>query len=486
MRQSLACRLGRQLALLALVVPAAAPAQYAPADRFELGRRLHAVEAAWQAHPDPAARRRAIPFLNAATRAFLFTPHANEVGRDLDRARLALDRDGEPEPAVLWAAALAIRPATRLLDPGAGRLGVTLAPFYPVTASLPHGVRLRLALVRADGRTSAGAADLPVARVPCDVPLSLDGVEEGDYTLRAEIRTDDRVPASREQTVSVVRRPGERLRRLEEALKAGPAQADDADLETLRALVKVLTALERKETLETNYPAARLLREAEAAVRARAAGRRYYGAPRAGDFWLTLPLPKGSAPVRLLAPEAVRQGQPLPLVVALHGAGGTENLFFEAYGGGAVVRRCRERGWLLVAPRGSLFELTPPLADLVDAVGRLYPIDRRRVFVVGHSLGAVQAVNAARQAPRTFAAVAALGGGMAVAPAPGLGDVPFFVGEGADDPVLRHGGRRLVESLDRAGVRTLLFRSYADAEHLTVVAAALDDVFAFFDRASRK
>jgi predicted peptidase len=190
--------------------------------------------------------------------------------------------------------------------------------------------------------------------------------------------------------------------------------------------------------------------------------------------------------VRLLAPEAVRQGQPLPLVLALHGAGGSENIFFDAYGQGRILRACRRRGWLLAAPRGSLFDVTPPLPDLVDAIDRLYPVDRRRIFVVGHSLGAIQAVNAARQSPQAFAAVAALGGGMAVRPTPGLEDVPFFLGSGAEDPVLRDGGRHLYDSLDRAGARTLLFRQYEDTEHLTVVAAALDDVFAFFDRAPRR
>ena len=95
-------------------------------------------------------------------------------------------------------------------------------------------------------------------------------------------------------------------------------------------------------------------------------------------------------------------------MVALHGASGSENLFFEGYGRGAIVRLCRERGWLLVAPRLSVFGGTYPIPELVDEVARLYPVARKQVFLVGHSLGAAQAVLNTSKAPELFAAVARL------------------------------------------------------------------------------
>ena len=484
--KSRAFRLLLTLLGAAALPPITASAQYAPADRFELGRRLHAVETAWDEQPDAAARRRAIPFLNAATRSFLFTFRVEEIGRDLDRARFALRSAEEPGPDVLWAESLAVKPAGRLLDTQAAELPVTLTSFYPVKAGPPPGARLRLTLYRAGGGAAGPAAALPITGMPAEAALPLDGPAEGDYTLRAEVLAAGKVLARREQTVSLAGRLAERLGRLQEAVKDWPREPADADRETVRSLVKVLTALQRRETQETDYPAARLLAEAEAAAGAVSAGRRYYGSPRAGQFWLTLPVGKGAMPLRLLAPEAARRGQPLPLVVALHGAGGSENMFFDAYGRGAIVRQCEERGWLLAAPRGSLFNLTPPLTELVEAVGRLYPVDRQRVFVIGHSLGAIEAVRVARQTPRAFAGVAALAGGVAVEPAPGLEDLPFFVGTGQEDPILPTSGRALADSLDRAGVKTVVSRTYDTVEHLTVVEAALPDVFAFFDRAARK
>ena len=84
--------------------------------------------------------------------------------------------------------------------------------------------------------------------------------------------------------------------------------------------------------------------------------------------------------------------------VAFHGVGGSENMFFESYGHGAIVDRCRERGWLLVAPKSTAFGGSPAL-EIVDELARIYPVDLKRVMLVGHSMGAGQAVAAASKMP---------------------------------------------------------------------------------------
>ena len=43
----------------------------------------------------------------------------------------------------------------------------------------------------------------------------------------------------------------------------------------------------------------------------------------------------------------------MPVVVALHGAGGSENLFFEGYGAGHIVTECRKRGCRPIVERGT-------------------------------------------------------------------------------------------------------------------------------------
>jgi len=122
-------------------------------------------------------------------------------------------------------------------------------------------------------------------------------------------------------------------------------------------------------------------------VKVVANGGDYLGKARPGEFWITLADEHGSLPVRIMAPDAAK-GKPLPLVISLHGAGGSENMFFDAYGNGKIVDLCRKRGWLLVAPRLSFFGLGMPVDSIVAEIGQLYPVDKRQIFVVGHSMGA--------------------------------------------------------------------------------------------------
>lgn len=151
---------------------------------------------------------------------------------------------------------------------------------------------------------------------------------------------------------------------------------------------------------------------------------------RPGEFWITLADQGGPVPVRLLAPDVVADDSPLTLVIALHGAGGSENMFFDAYGAGKIVELCRQRGWILVAPRLSFFGLGMSADHLIAEIGRLYPIDGRQFFVVGHSMGAA---------------------------------------------------RRLSQALHEAGAAGVRWSEYPDTEHLGVMQAALPEVFAFFD-----
>lgn len=158
-------------------------------------------------------------------------------------------------------------------------------------------------------------------------------------------------------------------------------------------------------------------------------------------------------------------------------------MFFESYGHGAIVDRCRERGWLLVAPRSTAFG-TLPVAEIVDELARLYPIDQKRVMLVGHSMGAGQAVALASSEPARYAAVAALGGGGSVKSGPGLRDLPFFVGIGSEDFALK-ASTDLAATLQRAGVATVVLREYPNIEHLAIVQVALPDVFRFFDEKAK-
>jgi acetyl esterase/lipase len=460
---------------LTLALPAALRAQ---PDRYESGQRLRAFERAYDAQPDAAARKRTVAPLKQATLLFLADQVA-EAGHMLDRARRALASEKDPEAAVLWADSLALRPASRLLDRTAPEIPWTLAAFYKVPAKQPPNARLRCSLVRAGGKAVAGPAEVAIDALPLEGKLPLGGVAEGDYLLRAEVVVGDRVLARREQTVSLADRLAPRLEKVRQAVESLADKPRTTDKETARHLAGLLADLGRKKTLETNFPAARLLAEAEALLESLRAGKAYHGPTRAGQFWLSLPTEGTVVPARVQVPGSLKEGERVPLVVALHGAKGSENLFFDGYGTGLIARLCAKRGWLLVAPRGGL------APGLIEEVSRLYPVDPRRVFLVGHSMGAAQAVAAAGRQPERCAGVAALGGGGGVAPSKALEALPFFIGVGSED-FLRPAALTLRDRLGKAGVQKVVFREYPDVEHLLVVQVGLPDVFAFFDEAAKR
>jgi carboxymethylenebutenolidase len=118
---------------------------------------------------------------------------------------------------------------------------------------------------------------------------------------------------------------------------------------------------------------------------------------------------------------APRQAGRYPLVVLLHGAGG-----IGPEGRGSMLheeaRRLARRGYVAVVPhyfdRTAGAKLNKPtrnaryykvwmetVADLVTYAGRLPTVDRRRVALLGHSLGAGLAVSNAMVDPRVSAVV---------------------------------------------------------------------------------
>ena len=113
---------------------------------------------------------------------------------------------------------------------------------------------------------------------------------------------------------------------------------------------------------------------------------------------------------------------------------------------------------------------------VMDALG----IDR--AHVVGHSMGAMQGVKAAQDAPERIAAVAALGGGGWFKASEPLKAVAFFVGVGTRDSLMGSATRALKKGLLEAGVKTVVDREYVEVEHMLVWQVALPEVFALFDK----
>jgi poly(3-hydroxybutyrate) depolymerase len=186
---------------------------------------------------------------------------------------------------------------------------------------------------------------------------------------------------------------------------------------------------------------------------------------RVGDTWRSLVRRGARIPFRLYAPHRAAGDEPLPLLIALHGAGGDENLFFEGYGLGLVTRLADELGFLVAAPHTVRFSTRPEVLDLLlETLSREYAVDPRRVLLLGHSLGALAAGTAARARSGRVAALCLIAGRV-LGPEAGL--PPTLLVLGGLDPLFP-AGRTSPQSAFEV-------RRYPRFGHTLVVGHALPD-----------
>jgi polyhydroxybutyrate depolymerase len=163
----------------------------------------------------------------------------------------------------------------------------------------------------------------------------------------------------------------------------------------------------------------------------------------------------------LYVPENYVEGQAAPLLLVLHGAGGTGARSQSWLG---LDELAEESGFIVVYPDGLANNWdfgtglptrsgTPFRVDdveflvwLVDEIGSDYTIDRERVFAAGMSNGALMTYRLACEAPETFAAIAAVAAPVYVPAVRGCEDTPVSV-------LYIHGTEDRILSWDRVLLR---------------------------------
>lgn len=453
---------------------------HAQVDRYDLGRRLRAMELAWET-ATPENRANALTPLKKAV-TYFFSNRNAEAAEVLDQSRFRLEGRNDLTSAERWANSLILRGVDRLIDPANEKLTVVVRRAYEVKDELPANVRVRLFINGSGERKALG--EFAVDSVPSRGVFDVSRISPGDHVVTAEVLADAKLLAKYEFGVSIQPDWKTRLDRLRAAVGDQSANPTTAR-KTLEAIVSTVSILSIRANVETDLPAARFLSEGNELCRAVAAGEPFYGPKRAGEFWLTLATPSGAAPVRLFVPEGLNPDRPVPLVIAMHGAGGSENMFFDVYGHGGTVKACKDRGWMMVATRAvSLFGAPPPVADIVDELSKMYPVDPKRVFVLGHSMGASHTVAVLQASPGRFAAAAALGGGGSVRKPDAVKNLPVYVACGSEDFALG-GAKSLCRNLENAGAK-VTFKEFSAVEHVVIVQACLKEMFAFFDAIARE
>lgn len=135
---------------------------------------------------------------------------------------------------------------------------------------------------------------------------------------------------------------------------------------------------------------------------------------RPGDWWCAMPLGGSSLPMRIVASDKVlskAQNYP-PLVIALHGFGGDENMFPDALGAGLIKDLAISTPFILVSPKtDAVMSRTENFPALLAFIRSIYAFDENRIYVIGHSMGAGGAAVLSRREISTIAAVVCIAGG---------------------------------------------------------------------------
>lgn len=415
-------------ALLACLV-LQTPAPYL-ATRYDLGVRLEALDAAWVATKSSEAKAKAVPAITRSVMAF-FGGRTSDAAKALDEARSAL-QGREPQ--------------------GADAVTVTVWP--PVAAGGDEvEVRFRLCYAPAGaamkvraGSEEAAFGDQRAVAIPWEVPDGPPG--------RVAIKV---WAGGVEREVTAYRHP-EFLQRLERllgsdkpevgAIAEGLKESIEGRAESHVHLVEQLAWAEALQGEKGS------LRDREEARFAKQGGTR----------------------LRAWVPKGAKHG--VTVVVALHGAGGSENLFFQGYGGGLAVREAQRRGWAFLSPRSG-----PKAAqDALDWLRVLRGVNPGKVLVIGHSMGGGLALQTGGLQPKP-SAVAVLAPAANQIPSD-LDGVPVYAAVGAQEiGMIQNMSARIEAQLrGRPGSKS---ERFDPCEHLMIVAEATPAAFRFFDEALR-
>jgi len=192
-------------------------------------------------------------------------------------------------------------------------------------------------------------------------------------------------------------------------------------------------------------------------------------------------------PYRLLKPAKLDPGQKYPLVVFLHGAGerGSDNDKQLIHGVPQFVVNREKYPCFLVAPQcpdgkrwvevdwsadshtmpkepGEVGELT---LKLIDALIWNMPVDRKRVYITGLSMGGFGTWDLLARCPGVFAAAAPVCGGADEATAVSVQRVPIWAFHGAKDTAVKPArSRNMIAALVKAG-GSPKYTEYPDVGH---------------------
>ncbi len=389
---------------------------------------------------------------------------------------------------------------------------VRLEQLYAPTIDLPRSLTAHATLT---ART-AGTVPVQPARVvkdlgafdgvsrdlresPLVMEFDLRDVADGRYVVVVDVSDSARTLGSTTLNIAVRHGIEESVRTLERAAAQAP-EVQRAELlfpiDRLRNVNRGRLEL-RTWDLEKDFAVADTIRRA-------LLEKRDPFATRTGDMkrHYVLDAAHEIMPYRLYVPTMYVPTTPMPLIVALHGLGSTEDTFFDAYGKRLPVL-AEEHGYIVASPLGYRVDggygsgVEAPSTDVVArrnsdlseldvmqvlaTVRKLYNIDPDRIYLMGHSMGAIGTFKLAAKYADVWAAIGAFSGQGTPASVERMKNIPAFVVHGDADPTVNvRGSRTMVDAMKVAHV-DVTYIEVAGGNHTNVVEPHLAGMMQFFN-----
>ncbi|MCI0499496.1 MAG: prolyl oligopeptidase family serine peptidase [Planctomycetales bacterium] len=160
-----------------------------------------------------------------------------------------------------------------------------------------------------------------------------------------------------------------------------------------------------------------------------------------------------------------------PLLVFLHGAGerGSDISRVKIHGPAKLVEQGKDLPFIVISPQCPADKWWPymgePVMALIDETVERYPVDTRRIYLTGLSMGGYGAWAIAGMYPERFAAVVPICGGGQPYLAKNLKDIPVWAFHGAQDPVVPvQRSQEMVDAVNSMGGNAKL-TIYPEADH---------------------
>lgn len=416
-----------------LILASLLSVQAPQASRYDLGERLKALESTWMT-ADEVRKREAVPFISQAVTSF-FTQQFGPACRSLDSARAALlGRKLKPEDGIT------LRFIRGYVQPHEkAQLAVTWAYTLPDSP----GVKVQ---IRDSSRTFKPGEDGVLEYHPFGSPVQPS--DKIDYSTVITFFVGS-------ETRSLNLLMGPRIKERAAALAA----SKDPDIAAIGTLIENQSAGRTELDLELGS----LLKLGESLAEGKVKPKDVTDWPAAKE---------GQTSLRAKFPEQLDDSE--TLVIALHGAGGSENLFFEGYGRGLAVTEALKRKWAFIAPRSSASSVKDSLAW----VKRVRGWTPKRVFVMGHSMGGALALQSGGAIPNPSAVVLFAPAGRQIPE--NLKKVPLYLAVGKQEILMLGASAQEIKRAREAepGFR---FNLVDPCEHLMIVADALPDAYKWLD-----